>query len=190
MSALHTPRLRLLPPDWVDAAAVADFLERNTEHFARWDPPRPSGFASVDFQRESLPRQAQSFAEGQCWRWYVELKGQEEQVIGKLELSGVVRGPHQSAFFGFAIDRDWQGQGLMHEAAAAVLKEAFGPALNLHRLQAAHRLDNHRSAALLERLGFQAIGVARDYLFIDGQWRDHQLVERINPAFKAPDAWV
>lgn len=190
MSALHTRRLRLLPPDWEDADAVADFLTRNTAHFAPWDPPRPHGFASADFQRGSLQRQAQAFAEGSTWRWYVELKGQPNRVIAKLELSSVVRGPHQSAFFGFAIDREWQGQGLMHEAAEAVVKEAFGPTLNLHRLQAAHRIDNLRSAALLDRLGFLPIGVARDYLFIDGQWRDHRLVERINPDFRPPEIWT
>jgi hypothetical protein len=36
---------------------------------------------------------------------------------------------------------------------------------------------------LLERLGFASEGLAKDYLFIDGAWRDHVLTARLNPAF-------
>jgi len=44
---------------------------------------------------------------------------------------------------------------------------------------------NARSGRLLERLGFVNEGLAKDYLFIDGAWRDHVLTARLNPAFDA-----
>ncbi len=188
MTELLTPRLRLRPPQPDQAEALADFLARNTAHFAPWDPPRPEGMATPAYQRESLPRQAEAFEQGSCYRWYVEPLGRPGFVMAKLEVSGVSRGPHQSAFFGFAIDQAHQGQGLMREAAEAVIAAAFGPAIQLHRLQAAHQPGNQRSAGLLQRLGFAPIGLARDYLFINGEWRDHQLVERLNPAFTWPAA--
>ena len=81
--------------------------------------------------------------------------------------------PAQGASLGYALDAAHQGAGLMHEALQAVIGEAFGP-LNLHRLQAAYRPENTRSAAVLQRLGFRELGLARDYLFIDGAWRDHE----------------
>ena len=58
------------------------------------------------------------------------------------------------------------------------------PRSNLHRLQAAYRPENLRSGQVLQRLGFREIGLARDYLCIDGAWCDHLLTERINPAFR------
>ncbi|MBH9577228.1 GNAT family N-acetyltransferase [Inhella proteolytica] len=180
---LLTPRLRLCPPRAEQAEAVAAFLARNTAHFEPWDPPRPEGLATAAYQRDSLPRQAEAFEQGSCYRWYVEPLQQPGTVIGKLEVSGVSRGPHQSAFFGFAIDHAHEGQGLMREAAEAVIAAAFGPGIQLHRLQAAHQPQNRRSAGLLQRLGFTPIGLARGYLFIHGEWRDHQLVELLNPAF-------
>jgi ribosomal-protein-alanine N-acetyltransferase len=48
-----------------------------------------------------------------------------------------------------------------------------------------YRPENLRSARLLARLGFIQEGYARDYLFIDGAWRDHVLTARLNPAFDA-----
>ena len=39
---------------------------------------------------------------------------------------------------------------------------------------------NHRSGKLLERLGFEREGYAKDYLLIDGQWRDHVLTALTN----------
>ncbi|KFN17466.1 hypothetical protein JM66_20365 [Aeromonas bestiarum] len=38
-----------------------------------------------------------------------------------------------------------------------------------------------RSGALLERLGFEREGLARDYLMINGRWEDHVLTARLNP---------
>lgn len=186
MTPLASSRLLLLPPGRANPHAVADFLARNTAHFAPWDPPRPAGQATVEYQRESLPLQAEAFAQGSCYRWYVERLDAPGVVMAKLEVSGVSRGPHQSAFFGFAIDHAHEGQGLMREAAEAVIAAAFGPAIQLHRLQAAHQPNNQRSAGLLQRLGFTPIGLARGYLFINGAWRDHQLVERLNPGFAWP----
>ncbi len=186
MTPLASSRLLLLPPGRANPHAVADFLARNTAHFAPWDPPRPAGLATAAYQREALPLQAEAFAQGSCYRWYVEQRDAPGVVMAKLEVSGVSRGPHQSAFFGFAIDHAHEGQGLMREAAEAVIAAAFGPEIQLHRLQAALQPSNQRSAGLLQRLGFTPIGLARGYLFINGAWRDHQLVERLNPAFAWP----
>jgi RimJ/RimL family protein N-acetyltransferase len=102
---------------------------------------------------------------------------------------GIVRGAFQGCNLGYALDGTCQGQGLMHEALRAVLDEAFSPRLNLHRIQAGVRPENHRSLAVLARLGFRGIGLARHYLFIHGDWRDHQLFELINPSFVQPADW-
>jgi ribosomal-protein-alanine N-acetyltransferase len=98
-------------------------------------------------------------------------------------LSQIARGPFQNAMLGYAVDADCQGQGLMREALQAVIAHAFSPAVHLHRIQANVRPENARSVALLQRLGFEDEGLAREYLFIDGAWRDHRMFALRNRAF-------
>ena len=83
---------------------------------------------------------------------------------------------------GYAIDQAHEGRGLMREALEATIEHAF-TVLRLHRIQANYVPENERSGRLLERLGFRREGLAKDYLFIDGRWRDHVLTARLNPAF-------
>ena len=45
-----------------------------------------------------------------------------------------------------------------------------------------------KGAVLKSRLGFVEEGFARNYLFIDGAWRDHVLTSLVHPAFR--DEWV
>jgi ribosomal-protein-alanine N-acetyltransferase len=111
------------------------------------------------------------------------------QVIGSVHYSQVSRGAFQSAMLGYALDRGHVGQGLMAEALAASLAEMFSPRVNLHRVQAAYRPENVRSGNVLERLGFTLEGLAPDYLYIDGAWRDHRVMSIRNPRFAAPDGW-
>ena len=42
--------------------------------------------------------------------------------------------------------------------------------------------NNTRSGTLLERLGFEKEGLARQYLQIAGRWEDHILTSKLNPA--------
>jgi ribosomal-protein-alanine N-acetyltransferase len=88
---------------------------------------------------------------------------------------------------GYSIDAAHEGRGLMREALEAVLADAFGR-LGLHRVQANVRPENARSLALLARLGFEREGLAREYLFIDGAWRDHVMTARRAPGWPAERA--
>jgi len=45
----------------------------------------------------------------------------------------------------------------------------------MHRIMANYMPHNQRSGALLQRLGFEREGYAKDYLLIDGKWQDHIL---------------
>ena len=62
------------------------------------------------------------------------------------------------------------------------IEHAFS-ALRLHRIHASYIPGNERSGGLLARLGFVREGLARNYLFINGAWRDHVLTALLNPAF-------
>ncbi len=186
---LVTQRLRLRAPDPALAAAVVAFYRRNAAHLAPWDPPQPADHAEPDRVRRNLADAAAAFADGRAHRWWLLPAERDNRVIGSVHLSGISRGAFQNAMLGYALDRQAQGCGLMTEALAAAIAEAFSPRVNLHRLQAAVQPGNDRSLAVLRRLGFREEGLARDYLYIAGGWRDHRMFALTNPGFRIPEDW-
>ncbi len=192
-TCILTRRLHLLAPDpnpaLGQARAVADFFSRNADYFAPWDPPHGPDDNTPEAVQGRLVTGAAAFDAGQGWRWWLARADDPQRVIGSVSLSKLSRGALQSCSLGYSLDALFQGRGLMHEALQAVVAEAFSPAINLHRLQAGVRPENSRSLAVLARLGFADEGLARDYLYIDGAWRDHRLFAITNPAFIAPDGW-
>jgi len=72
----------------------------------------------------------------------------------------------------------------MAEALRALIAYAFGE-LGFHRIMANYIPTNERSGLLLRRLGFVVEGYARDYLEIDGAWRDHVLTSLTNPNYSS-----
>jgi len=174
-STLVTARLCLLPAHLDLAAGAAAFYQRNAAHLAPWDPPSPPDFATEAFQRERMGKVLADVAAGAALQWWLQPLDDPSRLVGSIGLSQIARGAFHNAMLGYAIDGARQGQGLMHEALQAVIAHAFSPAVHLHRIQANVRPENHRSLALLQRLGFEYEGLAREYLFIDGAWRDHRM---------------
>lgn len=180
-TALETERLvlRTARPD--EAHAVLEFFERNEPHLGPWEPARPPGFLTVELWRERLAQYRDHWLAGTSYRLHLFEKAAPARVVGSIGLSNVARGVFQNAQMGFGLDAACVGRGLMLEAVNATLDFAFGP-LDLHRIEANHQPQNLRSAALLRRAGFEVQGYARDYLFLDGAWRDHVLTAKRRPA--------
>lgn len=176
---LSTDRLVLLLPMRVHAEAIADYFARNTEHLARWSPPRAPGFETAAYWRGRIAVQQAAFEEGRAAQLVLAPKAEPRRIIGTVALTEIVRGALRACLLGYGIDRDEQGKGLMREAVAAVVKFAF-ETLRLHRVMANYLPTNERSGALLRSLGFVVEGYARDYLFIDGKFRDHVLTALVN----------
>jgi len=166
------------------AEAHALHFARNREHFASWDPPR-GAVETPEFWRRALAAAPLDFAAGRAVRLVaLAREGAGSALVARINFTQIVRGAFHSCMLGYAIDHEYEGRGLMHEALAASIDWLFD-ALNLHRVQANHRPENGRSERLLARLGFVREGLARQYLYIDGAWRDHVLNARLNPRFDA-----
>lgn len=163
------------------AALHAAFFAANRLHFARWDPPRAEVESATYWERALAASQA-DFEAGRSVALVAFEREGSGLLVARINVTQIVRGAFHSCMLGYAIDHRYEGRGLMHEALAASIDWLFGT-LNLHRVQANHRPENARSARLLARLGFTREGLAREYLFIDGAWRDHVLNARLNPRF-------
>jgi ribosomal-protein-alanine N-acetyltransferase len=166
------------------AALHAAYFARNREHFARWDPPR-GDVESRAYWARALSASLRDFEAGRSVPLVVLPREAEPNVlVARINFTQIARGAFHSCMLGFAVDREFEGRGLMHEALAASIDWLFDT-LNLHRVQASHRPENERSRRLLARLGFAREGLAREYLFIDGAWRDHVINAKLNPRFDA-----
>jgi ribosomal-protein-alanine N-acetyltransferase len=186
---LLTARLRLVAAEPSLAGLLAEFHARNRVHLAPWDPPTEPDFFTEAVQTQRLRDAATAFAAGLGFRYLLQPIGDPGRVIGTINFSNIVRSAHQSCNLGYALDQAFEGQALMTEALACAIGEMFSPSINLHRIQAAYRPENWRSAEVLKRLNFHDEGVCTDYLFIDGAWRVHRLVALLNRHFVEPAAW-
>lgn len=178
MSAhLLTTRLRLTPAHEELAEALQAYVQANRDHLAPWEPARDAEYFSVSHCRQRL-RQSQVQAEqGVAQSWMVQLPD-DPRIVATVQLTGITRGYFQAAYLGYSLDQSMVGRGYMTEALRSVLAYTFNT-LNLHRVSANYMPRNHRSAAVLERLGFLREGLARRYLKINGEWEDHVLTSLI-----------
>lgn len=116
-----------------------------------------------------------------CFRSYLGDQGRyflrhgvDKSIVGTLCVSGVVRGPLQSAFLGFNMFHPWQNRGLMSEGLPMFINHVF-TTLNLHRLEANIQPNNFASKAVVRKSGFVLEGYSRDYLNVGYLgWRDHE----------------
>jgi len=158
-----------------DAERMSAAYQRNREHLAPWEPARAESFFTVAGQAASIESKLALFIAGSDVPW-VLLHG--DLVIGVMALSGIVRGPSLSAHLGYWVDKEFNGRGI-GTAAVRFAVEAARSELGLHRLQAATLPHNAASRKVLQRSGFEEIGLAPAYLKIAGSWQDHVLYQRI-----------
>jgi ribosomal-protein-alanine N-acetyltransferase len=163
---------------------LASFLSENFEgHLDRWSPPVSGAYFTEGFWRERLAVALEEFRAGRAARFVLqEAPGDGAPIVGTCNYTNIVRGPFLACHLGYQIARSHEGRGLMTEALRATNAFVFA-SLRVHRIMANYRPENERSGRLLERLGFVREGLAKDYLFIDGAWRDHVLTALTNADF-------
>lgn len=181
---LRSARLSLQALTQEDAPRIAEYVTANREHFAESGPKNAAAYYSEQFWETQVAELARAEELGtSVHRLLYSLDDGEERLVGKCAFSAIVRGPMQAAYLGYGLDKHFVGKGLMEEALRTLIPYMFGRQ-NLHRIMANYMPSNVRSGALLHRLGFVKEGLAKDYLLINGTWRDHVLTSLTN------EAWV
>jgi ribosomal-protein-alanine N-acetyltransferase len=185
---LETSRLLLRPPQPSDVPGVRRLLRRNAEHLRPWSPvPRagedPSSLTEIS---KSILRQRREWSKGEAFVFFIVSRDgtsaalprrglqEAEPLLGRIALTGIMRGAFMNAHLGYWIDGEYQGQGYATEAVGNAVALAFG-ALGLHRVQAAVMPHNAASLRVLAKLGFRKEGECARYLQIAGRWEDHHL---------------
>jgi [ribosomal protein S5]-alanine N-acetyltransferase len=185
MQPIRTERTRITLVRADDADDLCGYYLRNAEHLAPWEPLREEGYNSAEAWQDRARDFAGEALKGFAYRYVVRLDAGGE-IIAVANFTSVIRGVFLACHLGYSIDREMQGRNLMFEALDRLIPHVF-TTYRLHRVMANYIPENERSGALLTRLGFEVEGRARDYLKINGEWRDHVLTARINDAGVPPD---
>ena len=148
-----------------DADELYRLIEANREYLARWLPwaAALTFEGSVEFIRTVRRQEASN-------------DGFQAALVSEGKIVGIagfhsVNWPHRSTTIGYWLAEGHQGRGLMSRAVRALVDHAFG-VWDLHRVEIQAAVDNHRSRAIPERLGFREEGVRREAELIGDRYHD------------------
>ncbi|MFH0882559.1 MAG: GNAT family N-acetyltransferase [bacterium] len=177
----RTGRVALIVPGVAMARRTLEYAVRNREYHRPAMPTPPFDYDTLSFWKKRLRTRLESFRVGVEYGFFM-LPADDPcgLVLGDVTFSQVFRGPLSGAVLGYKLDRVQEGKGLMRESLEAALQFMFSD-VKLHRIEANVRPENERSFRLLRRMGFVVEGFSRAYLKLDGGWRDHIRLARINP---------
>ena len=171
--ALYGDGVYLRTPQMADFADWATVREESASFLKPWEPSWPLDDLTRTAFRCRLKRYHREIREDQAYPFFLFRSG-DDALMGGITLSHVRRGVAQTCSVGYWIGAAHARRGYMTRALQTLLPFVF-ETLRLNRLEAACLAHNAASIALLEKVGFQREGYARQYLCINGVWQDHLL---------------
>jgi ribosomal-protein-alanine N-acetyltransferase len=181
MTTLIGRRVTLRSLTAADFPAWHEVRRRNIDWLTPWEPARNPNLPDVVESAEAFAMRCSArdrerqLGTGFGFGIYVPDPPdgrRAKRFCGEINLSSVQRGPFQSAYVGYWIDRDQAGHGYMPEAVVLTARFAFEQ-VHLHRIQISIIPRNLRSRRVVEKLKLRDEGVAQRYLEINGVWEDH-----------------
>jgi ribosomal-protein-alanine N-acetyltransferase len=165
--------VRLRAAQLTDYAVWSRLREMSRAHLTRWEPDWTDRDSTLEAFRTRIRLQERVFRSGAAIALLAFRKTSGE-LIGGVTLSDIRQFASRSATIGYWIGEPHLRKG--YGAASVKLVLDYGLCeLRLNRIEAACQPGNLASRRLLEKLRFREEGLARDFLFINGEWRDHAL---------------
>lgn len=164
-----TERLALRPIDAADGQDLwfaVDGSRATLKRYLPWVHFHGDITASMRFTEACML----DWDQGRAFRFVVRDR-ERSRMLGVVGLESLIH-MHRSCELGYWLTDAASGRGHMTEAAHAALDFAFAR-VGAHRVRIAAATDNHRSLAVISRLGFRFEGIAREAEWCDGRWLDH-----------------
>lgn len=160
-------------PRVADFFAWARLRAESRAFLTPWEPAWSSDELSKGAFRRRLRRYQREARQDSAYAFFV-FRHADNTLVGGCTLSNVRRGVTQCCSLGYWVGEKFARQGLMFDAVRILIPFIFRT-LGLHRIEAACLPDNEASRNLLAKVGFRQEGLARRYLQINGEWKDHAL---------------
>jgi [ribosomal protein S5]-alanine N-acetyltransferase len=169
-------RVLLRPPQREDFKAWATLRTTSRAFLQPWEPLWPEDDLTARAFRRRITRYHAEIGKDEAYPFFI-FSADGQDLLGGLNLTNVRRGAASMASLGYWMGQSRAGQGLMTEAVNLIIPFA-ATRLRLRRIEAACVPENRVSIRLLEKAAFVQEGYARQYLAINGAWRDHLLFAR------------
>lgn len=179
---VHDP-VTLRPGTAADHAAWTSLREASRDHLLPWEESWNAEHMTQAAFRRRLKTYERDARRGGGMSLLAFRRG-DLALVGGVTVSNIRYGAARSGVLGYWIGAPYVRKGYGTAAVSAVVAHAF-EAIRLNRVVAACQPENIASQKLLERCGFVREGVARDYLMINGAWRDHYIYAITAAAFRA-----
>lgn len=170
---LQTKDLFLRPAWHSDYEDWARVRGENRIFLENYEPTWPKDSLTETFFKRRVDRLSDDARHDRAHTFLI-FENADLKLIGGINLNNVARGAAQHASLGYWLSQEWQGKGLMTQAARATMAYAFAD-LRLERINAATLVHNTKSRTMLQRLGFAEEGFAKSYIQIAGKRQDHVL---------------
>ena len=156
-----------------DHEAWASLRQDSRDHLTAWE----EDWQEIDLSLPAFKRRLRAYEKemrrGTGLPLFI-IRRDDRALVGGVTLSNIRYGSSRSGILGYWIGSPYVRQGYGAAAVKAVIDHAF-TAIELNRIEAACQEENVASQNLLKRCGFHKEGLARDYLKINGTWRDHNI---------------
>jgi ribosomal-protein-serine acetyltransferase len=159
-----------------DGAELYGLIEDNRGFLAEWMP----WAADQTLERTlNFIRAAEQRAEDDNgFETALVVDGRIAGALGLVRVDGFAR----ATSMGYWLGERYQGRGLMTRGVAALVDHAFG-AMGLHRVEIQAAIENRRSRAIPERLGFEQEGVLREAERVRDRYHDLAVYGLLAPAW-------
>jgi [ribosomal protein S5]-alanine N-acetyltransferase len=168
---LESASLILRPLQPVDLPSALDYYQRNQAYLERWNPSLAEELDGLGGWQRLIAAARREYAANRRLLLGLFLIDQPSRLIGVLDFKSIVPLPYSSCEVSLAIDQLLSGHGLMLEALSEAIGYVFARYC-LKRINAGCCTGNERSLRLLSLLGFRQEGLARQAVFLAGQWQD------------------
>ncbi len=168
-----------------DAHEWLTLREQNRTWLRRWEATVPGGRTPTVSFREYLRGEAKARRNRTSFPMVIEVGG---VLVGRVAVTRIEWGAEAGGSLGYWVAESVAGRGIAPTAVALLAEYAFSE--GIHRLEIAVRPENAASLRVAQKLGFRDEGLRRQYLHIDGAWRDHRVFALTEGEHRIGEFWT
>ncbi|WAA11254.1 GNAT family N-acetyltransferase [Fervidibacillus albus] len=173
-----TETLALKLVDYSDANELFLLTDANRAHLRKWLPWLDET-KSVEHTESFIHNTKLAYDEQKGMSFVILLDG---NIVGTISYNQI-DWTNKIAYIGYWLSKDQQGKGIMTKAAEYLTEYAFST-LNLNRVEITAAVENKKSRAIPERLGFKLEGMRRQAQWLYDHYVDHAIYGMLKNEWK------